>query len=344
MRVVGNRDYQIIKRLALPKFPPEGEPAFLRRCFSYRKTVPCSVLLRRFGRYARVETCMPLRTSVLINNYNHKPFLRECVDSVLAQAPAPGEVIVYDDGSTDGSVALLRDYAARGRITLIEGAHAAAYPIGHEHQARAIAGAFLRSTGEIIFLLDGDDVFCPGKIAACLAAFKNVPRSVLVQTAVTLIDSHGARLGRRGHPLPSGADYRAATYARNDVDFYQSTSAFAFRREFFVNVLPSALNFSDGIDIAMDMRLVILAPLFGDVVALDEPLTLWRRHMRSHSVQNIPRLYHETLKRARYFNAFCRARGLPRIFPARNPRLYRQLVRRLLPEFAGNALAALRKT
>lgn len=282
-----------------------------------------------------------MRTSVLINNYNNAPFLRECLDSALSQTPVPDEVIVYDDGSDDGSLAILRDYAARGRITLIEGARTT-YPLEREHQAHAVAEAFRRSTGKLVFILDADDVFLPGKIECYAKACATNPGAVVVQSPVFLINEHGARLGLRANALPPRADYRAATYARNDVDFYQPTSALAFDRDFLAEVLPRAVDFSDGINLAIDTRIVILAPLFGKVASLGEPLTLWRRHMQSHSVQNKTRMFDETLKRARYFNAVCRARGFPQIAPWRNPRLYRQFARRVLPAFAGDTLARLR--
>ena len=46
--------------------------------------------------------------SVIIPSFNHAPYLRECVDSVLAQDHPQLEVIVVDDGSSDGSVQILQ--------------------------------------------------------------------------------------------------------------------------------------------------------------------------------------------------------------------------------------------
>lgn len=51
--------------------------------------------------------------SVIIPNYNNKAYLEKCLDSVLTQTLAPKEVIVVDDGSSDGSRELLREYATR---------------------------------------------------------------------------------------------------------------------------------------------------------------------------------------------------------------------------------------
>src|SRR5687767_6884739 len=97
----------------------------------------------------------PVTTSVLLNTFNHGPFIEECIESLLVQTVLPNEIIVYDDGSEDDTVARLRQYASR--ITLIQGT-ALAMP-SHLRQANAVHTAFARSTGKLIFLLDGDDRF-----------------------------------------------------------------------------------------------------------------------------------------------------------------------------------------
>ena len=50
--------------------------------------------------------------SCIVPNYNHESFLRERLDSILAQTRLPDEVILLDDCSTDGSRDILREYAA----------------------------------------------------------------------------------------------------------------------------------------------------------------------------------------------------------------------------------------
>lgn len=95
--------------------------------------------------------------SVIIPVYNVEPYLRECLDSVLNQTFKDIEVICVDDGSTDGSVAVLNEYAARdGRVQVVEAEHknaGAARNIGYG-----------RSNGKYLLFLDADDVFAPGMI------------------------------------------------------------------------------------------------------------------------------------------------------------------------------------
>src|SRR5204863_214534 len=61
-----------------------------------------------------VEPAMP-PLSVILPNYNHAGFLPRALDAVLGQSFADFELVAVDDGSTDGSVELLDDYARRGR-------------------------------------------------------------------------------------------------------------------------------------------------------------------------------------------------------------------------------------
>src|ERR1700731_3369497 len=98
-----------------------------------------------------------LRTSVLVNNYNNGPYLDHCLASVFAQDPQADEVIVYDDGSTDESLTVLTRYESK--LNVIARSHLSGASM--ENQAVAIETAFLASTGDIVFLLDGDDAFLP---------------------------------------------------------------------------------------------------------------------------------------------------------------------------------------
>ena len=130
-----------------------------------------------------------MRASVLINNFNNARYLRDCLDSVLHADGAAAEVVVYDDGSTDGSQEILRSYGAR--IVLLCGEHNGRRP-APLNQGRAIEAAFARATGEVIFLLDGDDTFMPHKLAHYLATFATDPTPVMVQ-----INSTNPQLIRR---------------------------------------------------------------------------------------------------------------------------------------------------
>ena len=101
------------------------------------------------------------RVSVIIPTYNRVPYLGDAIRSVLAQ-PADGvEVIVVDDGSTDGTEELVRGFDA-GLIYL---------RVPHRGQPAATRNRGLQAArGDFIALLDSDDLFLPGKLTLQCAA------------------------------------------------------------------------------------------------------------------------------------------------------------------------------
>jgi len=253
------------------------------------------------------------------------------VDSVLNQTRLPDEVIVYDDGSTDDSLPVLRSYG--DRIKVIEGVHGSGRtPL--QYQANAIHRAFLACSGDHVYLLDGDDCFLPDKISRYEEAWALAPEATLVQASVQLIDVQGAviRSGYQERKHPRDSDYRAATYQWQDPDLYYPTSALAFSRDFLSKMLP--VDFSDKLELAADIRLAMLAPFYGPVRALPEGLTSWRQRGNSMSRESGQRtLYLNTLKRCRYFNNYANKAGVRPIRLWLNARFYRQWARRFLPDW-----------
>jgi glycosyltransferase involved in cell wall biosynthesis len=104
--------------------------------------------------------------SVIIPVYNAERYLKEALESVFSQTYGNIEVICVDDGSTDGSLAILKSYG--DRIILVEcGINGG---IG-EARNRGIA----KATGEHIAFMDADDIWVPEKLMRQRAAFDNDP-------------------------------------------------------------------------------------------------------------------------------------------------------------------------
>jgi glycosyltransferase involved in cell wall biosynthesis len=105
--------------------------------------------------------------SVIIPAYNAAAYVREAVDSALAQTYKNIEIIVVDDGSTDATRKILEPYAAKKSITYIH------------QENRGLSGArntgIKKSRGEFIALLDSDDIFLPKKIERQVADFAAHP-------------------------------------------------------------------------------------------------------------------------------------------------------------------------
>ncbi|PTY03774.1 hypothetical protein DB347_21325 [Opitutaceae bacterium EW11] len=243
---------------------------------------------------------MQLRTSVLVCNYNNGPFLRECLESVMAQTREPDEIIVADDGSTDESLAILDRMPMR--ISVLRLSHGT--ETKRLNQARAFQAAFQRSSGDIVFLLDGDDLFLPKKIAAYAEAFEGDPQVVMVQCPMILVDGTGQRLGLDIDAKRHWRDPLREMRRRQEVNIHYATSALAFRRTYLEARFPWA---DRTLGLATDTVLSIVAPLFGRVATLDEPLSVWRRHQNASTVRHPLDYFRETEKKRTYFNRYCRA-------------------------------------
>src|SRR5437879_205419 len=101
--------------------------------------------------------------SVVIPAYNHVCYIEQAVDSVLTQKYSRLELVVVDDGSTDGTRAKLAEIVRRSgdrRLRLLtqanQGAHA------------AINNGLLHTHGEYLSILNSDDYFQPDRLAALL--------------------------------------------------------------------------------------------------------------------------------------------------------------------------------
>lgn len=144
--------------------------------------------------------------SVIIPSFNHSIYLKECINSVLLQEPAPLQVIVVDDGSTDGSVALLQTYGPR--ITLLQQTR--------QRQARARNVGLAQAQGELVAFLDSDDRFRPGRLAAAVAAFQADPQATLVWSDFCTINAEGQPLGHL-HWQAAAPDFRRELIAGNPI-------------------------------------------------------------------------------------------------------------------------------
>ncbi|AMM50242.1 glycosyl transferase [Rufibacter sp. DG15C] len=128
--------------------------------------------------------------SIICLCYNHERFLREALDSVLAQTYPRVEVIVVDDLSLDNSVAIIQEYvAAHPHIQFIQHAQ-------NQGNCRSFNEAFALSKGEFIIDFATDDVLHPERLAKQVAAFETLPEKVgVVYTDAELIDEQSKPLG-----------------------------------------------------------------------------------------------------------------------------------------------------
>jgi glycosyltransferase involved in cell wall biosynthesis len=234
----------------------------------------------------------PYLASIIISSYNYGCFLTDCIDSALNQTYPHTEVIVVDDASTDHSREIIAGYGDR------------IIPILRRKNEGAKAtynAACELSHGEVVLLLDSDDMLCPTAIEKAVPFFHD-PHVVKVHWPLWEIDPYGHKTGRLDpcRTLPDGDSpteeevqnwygYSAAGRTLPDGDFRTevarhgpwryaspSTSGNAYSRRFLEKVLPMPRG------AYVDTYPSMWALVLGTVRALLEPQGFYRVHDRNN--------------------------------------------------------------
>lgn len=211
-------------------------------------------------------------TSVVVTNHDYERFVAAAVESVLAQTHST-ELVVVDDGSTDGSREVIRRYGRDGKTILQANAG----------QAAAMNVGFAASTGDIVCFLDADDLLAPTAMQRVRDALE--PGVAAAHWRLCEVDAGGRRTGalRPRDELGHG-DLRALIVEQGpDSYVHPPTSGSAWARWFLDRVMPlPELEQELGIGSASaDAYLAALAPLHGRLVRVPDGQSDYRLHEAS---------------------------------------------------------------
>jgi glycosyltransferase involved in cell wall biosynthesis len=200
--------------------------------------------------------------SVVIPCFNYEAYVGEAIEGVLAQKTPDMEVIVVDDGSTDGSWDVIRGYDDRAICIRTE----------NRGQLAAYMTGFERARGAFVHFLDADDVLCPGAIEVLRPHMR--PQVSKIQFMLAPIDKAGRGIGQPFPKLDASADSGRLIelIARRGSYATPPTSGNVYRRDVYEEV--GDLSYERSIDGAP----YLLAPFLGEVVTIDQPLGLYRIH------------------------------------------------------------------
>jgi glycosyltransferase involved in cell wall biosynthesis len=157
--------------------------------------------------------------SVVVPLYNTEKYIAECIDSVLNQTLKNVEILVVDDGSSDGSAAIVKEIARQdGRVRLLQ------HPDGvNQGVSRTRRLGIMEATGQYIAYLDADDAFDPTKLERQVRLLQDHPSCLLCHTGVNAItvpveDREQSRL----------IDFQAQSYTNGWNNFRPEITEYSF--------------------------------------------------------------------------------------------------------------------
>lgn len=197
--------------------------------------------------------------SVCIATYNGEKYIQEQLQSILSQIGKEDEVVVSDDGSTDGTVDIIKNLSD-DRIKLIKNE-------GKHGFSENFVNALKQAKGEYVFVSDQDDVWLPDKYKIVLPLLSEydlvVTNSKVTDEQLNILHDSFFSLYKSGKGI-----------FKNILCNTYYGSCMAFKRKIFELACP----FPETKEVGYDVWLGLVAELTGKVFFLDEPLLLYRRH------------------------------------------------------------------
>jgi glycosyltransferase involved in cell wall biosynthesis len=203
--------------------------------------------------------------SVIMPAYQARPFLAEAIESILGQTFRDFELIVSDDGSTDGTAEIADSYAARDpRVRVLRNRH-----LGVARNGNVCLEA---ARFDWVARMDADDVSLPHRLERLMRAAQKAPEVVLWGGYATLIDRHGRRLREVRLGPETQAEYREQLAAGKVIYVCGPTSM--MRRDLALELGGYDPRLKASVDVELMDRMAARGP----VRTIPEELTLYRLH------------------------------------------------------------------
>lgn len=235
--------------------------------------------------------------SIIVPNYNHKPYLQQRLDSIFGQTFQDFEVILLDDASTDGSQVILETYRKHPKVAhLIINTQNSGSPFKQWQKGVNLA------QGEYFWIAESDD-YCEQDFLEKLLKVSHT-KTVLAYCASNIIDNKGTNKGR--HKWADALDkkrwlHNYSNYGRAEIKDYirfrnciTNASAVLFKKSAIRGVsMPITMKFCG------DWYIWIEILKQGDLAYISEPLNYFRRHVAS--TRTIQSLQKERVRFCEYF-------------------------------------------
>ena len=217
------------------------------------------------------------KVSILVPVFNGEAFLAETIESILAQDFGDCEILFSDDGSTDGSPALIARHATRdARIRWWRNPRNLGLAKNFNHCLREARGEYIK------FVLQDDKLLQPTVVSRMVAELENDPLVSLVGTASYVVDSKSRWLHTRDY-FPEGV-WDGAQVAKDCLEqngnLIGEPSLVMFRRE------QAQRGFDENYKQIVDQEMWFYLLGQGKFAYIAEPLCAFRKHPRQQTEMN----------------------------------------------------------
>lgn len=213
-----------------------------------------------------------LTVSVIVPNYNHAPYLRQRIESILGQTYQDFELILLDDCSTDGSSDILEGYRNDSHVSHIVRNETNSGSAFHQWKK----GIEL-AQGEWIWIAESDDYADPAFLERMVEGATKAPLCVLAYAATWWVDEKGNKLWETKYSNKANV-YLGHDFIRKKLAVCNSianVSECLFRRDCY---RPAESHRYEHMRLCGDWLFYVLLAEQGNVVEVDEPLSYYRQH------------------------------------------------------------------
>jgi glycosyltransferase involved in cell wall biosynthesis len=210
--------------------------------------------------------------SLVILSFNHESYIREAVESALAQTYSPLEIIISDDGSKDNTSRVIAD-----TLQEYKGPHRIL--VNSNPSNLGIAGNVNKcwelTSGEFVVFQGGDDISLPHRVQRMVQEWHaHSPRPDLVYSGQTLIDEVGKVIGERPGVMMANPSIAETVLGKRVFVAGGCAAGYTRRVHYGIGPLRSDV-------IAEDFVYSFRALLLNGAKVIKEPLVLYRQHSKS---------------------------------------------------------------
>ena len=225
-----------------------------------------------------------MRFSVLIATHNREAYLKQAIDSVLSQSFLDYELIVIDDGSSDGTSSLLRSYENKFKVIT---------QANQGPEAAHRAGAMV-ATGEYLAFLDDDDLFLPWT----LDTYDKIIKSHYLPPVIfgSMIYFKQGEAAPAYTTMNDGIEVlKYPNYFSKDITIGPSSSRIVVLKSIFDKLVNEGKICAKKTFPLNDVNLILQVGMYGPCVVVVHPVTVLYRLHSTNVINNIEKIGHGLL-------------------------------------------------